>query len=137
MVCDLVNKLEQVSLNLDMLFTAYGMNIRNENNVYLVAEIADKGVVGFLSCHSQSLLHHGGQLVAEIQEMYIEPAFRNQGIGKKLIEELKGILTERGALQLEVTSNRNRIASHRFYKREGFEYTHHKFVCHLSRQPTS
>ena len=50
-------------------------NIENPNNIYLIATLGQESV-GFLSCHAQNLMHHGG-LVGEIQEMYVVPEHRS------------------------------------------------------------
>ena len=53
-------------------------NISHPENVYLVAEM-DGIISGYISCHGQYLLHHGG-LVFEIQELYVKQEFRNAGL---------------------------------------------------------
>src|SRR5436190_22438959 len=62
-------------------------NISNSNNIYLVA-LSGKNINGFISCHIQNLLHHGGP-VGEIQELFVAPSKRSLGIGKKLVDSVK------------------------------------------------
>lgn len=97
------------------------------------ARLDDFYSVGYLSCHSQFLLHHGGQKIAEIQEMYVNPESRKMGIGKKMIDELKRVALEKGIEQLEVTSNNKRTKTHRFYEREAFIQSHQKFTWKYSK----
>jgi PhnO protein len=104
-------------------------NISNPDNIYLLASVGSI-TVGFLSCHIQNLLHHGGP-VGEIQEMFVAESARSLGVGKKLTDRLKEIAQERNVLQLEVTSGFKRESAHRFYEREAFEHTHKKFVYKL------
>jgi PhnO protein len=87
--------------------------------------------VGFLSCHVQQLLHHAGP-VGEIQEMYVLPDWRSQGVGQQLVEYLVAIARQEGWVNLEVTSNRRRIRTHAFYERMGFTATHVKLVMPLT-----
>ncbi|GAB2775816.1 GNAT family N-acetyltransferase [Rhabdobacter roseus] len=101
-------------------------NLANADIRYLVAEAAGQPV-GMASCHVQPVLHHAA-LVAEIQEMYVDPALRSRGIGKQLVEALAAFAHSRGATSLEVTSNQLRLDTHRFYEREGFAKTHYKLV---------
>ncbi len=104
----------------------YQAVVAQPNNVYLVAE-ADGMAVGFLSCHGQLLLHHMGWAY-EIQELFVEEAYRSAGIGKKLLEALEAILSEREYDVLEVTSNVKRTAAHKFYLQNGFVQSHVKFT---------
>ncbi len=63
--------------------------------------------------------------------MYVIPEKRKIGVGKKLIDELKRVAKRNGIAQLEVTSNKERTETHRFYQREKFVNTHEKFTFQL------
>ncbi len=122
MLCELENK----KLDRKSFDAAYLTNLGNDDIRYLIAEV--QGIpVGLASCHVQWLLHHAAP-VAEIQEMYVDPTLRSQGIGHQLIEAIKEIAVTRGATQIEVTSSLTRHDTHRFYQREGFSKTHAKLV---------
>ncbi|WP_306400455.1 GNAT family N-acetyltransferase [Phocoenobacter skyensis] len=125
-----VNELEETVFELENQKKTFEQNIKNENYIYLIAELNRKSI-GFISCHSQNLLHHAGQKIAEIQEMYVIPEKRKIGVGKKLIDELKRVAKQNGIAQLEVTSNKRRTKTHRFYQREKFVNTHEKFTFQL------
>ena len=125
-----VNELENAVFEIDAQKRAFELNIKNKDFIYLIAELNNEPI-GYISCHAQYLLHHSGQKIAEIQEMYVNPKNRKMGVGKKLIEELKRIAKQKGIAQLEVTSNKNRVDTHRFYKREQFINTHEKFTFEL------
>lgn len=101
-------------------------NLSNPKHVFLLAVI-NQIPVGFISCHVQNLIHHGG-LVGEIQEMYVDEKYRSQQIGKQLLDVLKTVAKQNNLLQLEVTSGFKREKAHAFYEREGFPHTHKKFV---------
>jgi PhnO protein len=124
-----VNLLEDEVFDREKQWEIYLENAGDPNNIYLVAW-AHNLAVGYLSCHFQNLLHHGGP-VGEIQEMYVNENGRGHGIGKLLIDAVKEIATARGVLQLEVTSRFKREGAHRFYEREGFVHTHKKFTYKL------
>ena len=126
MLCDLENEeLDRKGFDAALL-----ANLGNENICYFIAEIHHKPV-GLASCHVQLLLHHAAP-VAEIQEMYVDTTLRSQGIGRQLIKAIEHFAQARGATQIEVTSNLNRLDTHRFYQREGFHKTHAKLVLKLS-----
>jgi PhnO protein len=124
-----VNELENQVFDEEKQYKIYLENTANPDHIYLLANIGSLPV-GFLSCHVQNLLHHGG-LVGEIQEMYVIENARNLGVGKKLTDRLKEIAAEKNVLQIEVTSSFKRESAHRFYQRERFEHTHKKFVYRL------
>ncbi|MCB0697378.1 MAG: GNAT family N-acetyltransferase [Chitinophagaceae bacterium] len=104
----------------------YTENIGNSKYHYLLA--IDNGVpVGYLSCHGQLLLHHLNY-VYEIQELFVDTAYRGKGIGKLLVAHLEGILADKEYDMLEVASGFRRTESHEFYKAAGFGQTHYKFT---------
>lgn len=122
-----VCELEDCHLDEKTFEKAYYLNLFDVDNIYLVAELVSE-VIGYLSCHSQLLLHHGGRSVGEIQEMYVDSERRNLGVGKLLLDKLKELAASKNIIQIEVTSNKLRDNTHRFYERENFEQTHKKFV---------
>jgi PhnO protein len=122
MLCDL----EKETLDPKRFTEIFLENRENKNITYLLAEL-DGQAVGMASCHIQLLLHHAAP-IGEIQEMYVDPAFRSQGIGQQLVEAIGVFARQHGAQQLEVTSNQIRTDTHRFYEREGFQKTHVKMV---------
>lgn len=121
-----INRLEDEILDRERQRAIFEYNLSNPNIIYLLA-FSENEPAGFLSLHIQNLLHHGGP-IGEIQEMFVPEEARSLGIGKKLMDETKRIASERGVLQLEVTSSFRREAAHRFYEREGFVHTHKKFT---------
>lgn len=131
-VYDFVNQLSNggVAMNEATQREIFLENISSPNNVYLLASVGNI-TVGFISCHVQNLLHHGGK-VGEIQEMFVSENARSLGVGKKLIDWLKEIAAGNDIRQLEVTSGLKREDAHRFYEREHFNWTHKKFVYKLT-----
>ena len=101
-------------------------NLAADSVHYLVAELESQ-VIGFVSCHVQYLLHHVGK-VGEIQELYVLEEYRNQRIGRQLLAALDILAQQLGLVNLEVTTNRVRTDTHRFYEQLGFKATHYKFV---------
>ncbi|WP_085950697.1 GNAT family N-acetyltransferase [Fibrella aestuarina] len=121
-LCDL----EETTLPYPAFERIYHANLSNSAVRYVLAE-ADNVPVGFASCHVQLLLHHAGP-VAEIQELYVRPDYRSQGVGQQLIEWFMDEARQAGWVHLEVTSNRKRQRTHAFYERLGLVWTSHKFV---------
>jgi PhnO protein len=128
---DFIEELESTRFDRQRQQEIFSANIANSRNIYLVAE-ENSNVVGYLSCHVQSLLHHGG-CVGEIQEMFVSSEKRSHGIGKFLLSRLRSLANEMDLVQLEVTSDNERLMTHKFYEREDFELTHKKFTLSLKR----
>jgi PhnO protein len=126
-IFEFLRQLEDEALEYQEFFLNYRNNIFNSHNIYLVAADTQNIPIGFISCHGQVLLHHGG-MVYEIQEMFVDERFRGQGIGGALLKALDEKLKIRDFRSLEVTANNKRAETHEFYTRNGFEQTHLKFT---------
>lgn len=118
--------LEETIINRAHFYAVYRLNLANPAVHYFVAEQAGE-VVGFISCHTQHLLHHGGK-VGEIQELFVRPDLRGQGIGQQLLAEVTTLAVREGFVNLEVTTNQKRQDTIRFYERESFQLSHYKLV---------
>lgn len=128
-VYQFICELESVQFDREMFEKAYAQNLADTRNIYLVAE--DRGkVIAFLSCHGQLLLHHL-DMVFEIQEFYVNEAYRSSGVGKALLDVLTAELKVRNASDLEVTSSKRRTRAHKFYLNNGFADSHKKFTRKL------
>ncbi len=121
-ICELQGK----SFDKEVMGILYNENISNTNFIYLVA-CEGNVTIGYVSCHIQNLLHHAGK-VGEIQEMFVLSKYRNTGVGKLLMDDLKKRAKEKGALQLEVTTMVIREKAIQFYIREDFQDSHKKLV---------
>lgn len=128
MICSLENTI----LDRPGFDAAFDRNVANPNISYFLAELDGKPI-GIVSCHIQPLLHHAA-LVSEIQEMYVEPEYRSQQVGKALMEHVTAFAKGEGAVQMEVTSRATREQAHRFYQREGFEKSHVKLVRYFKNE---
>lgn len=94
--------------------------IESEDSLFLVAEEDDK-LVGFLAgaIHKRPKARKTVK-PASLDEIYVEEAYRNQGVGKKLITEFQEWARKGGANKLKVgTFHKNERALH-IYKELGF-----------------
>lgn len=62
-------------------------------------------------------------LVALLDELYVVPERRGQGIGSAVIEQLKAIATELGVDLIEINVDEGDVDAQRFYERHGFSGT--------------
>lgn len=125
LICELKNQV----LAIDNFVDVYTHNLQNPAIYYVVCEI-DHKIIGFGSVHLQYLLHHAGY-VAEIQELIVEQAYRNSGIGKAIITALEQWVKLQGVGEIEVTTNQHRLPAHKFYELVGYTNSHYKFTKKL------
>jgi PhnO protein len=126
----IICRLEEADFKIADFTYLYEKNINNKQIIYLAAVNAEQEIIGFISAHLQLLLHHCGR-VAEIQELFVDPAYRNVKIGSALLNEIEKLLQGEGCIQVEVTANIKRNTAHAFYMHAGFVETHKKFVKHF------
>ncbi len=89
---------------------------RGEDAV-LVAE-AESGVVGWVHGAEQELLESARR--CEILGLVVDPAYRSQGVGRRLVTAVEQWAADRGLEQMTVRSNVARAGSHPFYERLGY-----------------
>ena len=87
----------------------------------VIVACADRQVVGWIDVGVVQHLQSGAY--AEIGGLVVSEAFRNQGIGTRLLRAAEGWARERGVKHIVVRSQIAREAAHRFYVREGYERT--------------
>jgi PhnO protein len=123
-ICELENEI----LDFEVFKAIFNENVSNANNLYLIAENESEGV-GFISFHTQNLLHHCGR-VGEIQEFFIHKNYRGQGIGRKLINEIMQYSDQNNLKSIEVTTNKRRVENVLIYENLGFTLSHNKFTIY-------
>lgn len=126
----LLEELENRAFDQAVFDRIYAEYLHTPLTLMQVVVHGEDGIVGFISCKGQSLLHHEG-LVFEIQELIVTAAHQGRGVGRQLIAALKPELSRLGAKSLEVTSNKRRKEAHAFYQSVGFLNSHEKFTIYF------
>lgn len=86
----------------------------------LLAVDEDDDAVGVVTVTESLALYAGGR-IGVINELYVVPPFRSEGVGKILLDAVKALADERGWARLEVTTPGDDYEKTlRFYEREGF-----------------
>ncbi len=86
----------------------------------LLAFNEDDEAVGILTIVESLALYAGGR-IGVINELYVVPPYRSEGVGKILLDAAKELAESRGWMRLEVTTPGDQYAATlRFYEREGF-----------------
>lgn len=97
------------------------------------ALVADGGerLLGAVTIHVTPVLHRAGP-VGRLTALVVDDAARGRGVGRALVRAAEGLLTARGCVLMEVTSNRRRTDAHAFYERVGFAATSLRFAKPLT-----
>ncbi|MDA6072794.1 GNAT family N-acetyltransferase [Flavobacterium sp. AC] len=123
-ICELENEV----VDFEVFAIIFNENISNLNSLYLLSENENE-CVGFVSFHTQNLLHHCGP-VEEIQEFFIDKKHCGQGIGRLLINEIKDFADQNNLKSIEVTTNKRRVENVLIYENLGFSLSHNKFTIY-------
>lgn len=121
----LICEMEYKQLPYDRFSAIYYEQMDRRQYDCLVCE-RDHTVIGVLNLRFEGQLHHSAY-IAEIMEFAVDPAYRNQGVGKKMLAQACQIAQNFGCEQMEVACNQLRTDTHRFYLREGMHNFHFKF----------
>src|ERR1700730_11540771 len=107
--------------------------LAHPEHLILVAEAPADLVVGWIHAGEQDILEVGR--FGEILGLVVGADHRDQGIGRRLVEEVEHWARERGLDRVSVRSNIVRIESHPFYKRAGYvrQKTQHTYGKYLRR----
>ena len=100
------------------------------NNAVYVAELQGN-VVGTFQLTFIRQLSNGGCLVAQLESVHVHSSARSHGIGARMMAVAIAEAKRRGALRIQLTSNRLRERAHAFYERLGFEFSHKGMKLYL------
>jgi GNAT superfamily N-acetyltransferase len=73
----------------------------------------------------------GGRTRATMESVHVRPERRGGGIGARMVAHAVNEARAAGAATLQLTSNKKRLAAHRFYERLGFARSHDGFKLKL------
>ncbi|MFZ4543998.1 MAG: GNAT family N-acetyltransferase [Saprospiraceae bacterium] len=97
----------------------------------LLAYDDDEDLVGLITLTETLSLYACG-LIGVINELYVVPEYRSEGLGKILLDKCKELGEEKGWKRLEVTTPGDEYEKTlRFYEREGFYKIGPRYKCEL------
>jgi PhnO protein len=129
-VRELVEELENQTFNNDDLKKIFESGLKNPDIEYYLVEIENEAVA-FFSLATLYQLHHAAKVV-EVQELVVKGPYRKKSIGSNIIKFCTDKAREKGAQNLELSSNMKRTHAHAFYLRNGFSKLHFRFVMKLT-----
>lgn len=118
----LANLFEEVGhdLNAEEIANLFLQIDPDERHSILLALTEEDQVVGIMTV-AESLSFYAGGRFGVINELYVVPPFRSEGVGKTLLDAARELAEQRGWSRLEVTTPGDDYTDTlRFYEREGF-----------------
>ena len=89
-----------------------------EHGAIWVAQAHDRLCAYLIAVYMLSL-EHGG-MMAEIDELYVCPEMRSQGVGSLLVTAAQGDMAARGLVRLQLQLGVDNLRGRAFYERHGF-----------------
>ncbi len=86
---------------------------------FVLTARTDQGLAGFAYVAFNWTLEHGGRS-AWLEELYVKPELRNQGIGRKLLAAVLARAAALGCEAIDLEVDRNHSQAENLYRREGF-----------------
>jgi GNAT superfamily N-acetyltransferase len=81
----------------------------------------DQPVGTFSLLYVPTMMHRGYHQFAVLDAVTVSPAYRNQGIGKVMMQKALQLSQEAGCYKVTLSSNLNRDRAHHFYESLGFK----------------
>ncbi len=104
-------------------YDAFEAIARSSENTLVVAEIEGE-IVGTLQLTLIPNLTMQGGRRALVEAVFVNEAYRGLGIGRKLMHWAIDTARESGCCMVQLTTNKQREAAHRFYESLGFAGSH-------------
>ena len=114
---------EDLSGDMAAYHAAFDVIAADPNNALYVWD-ENGAVMGCLQLTFIPGMSYGGSWIAKVEGVRVDRSLRGLGIGEQMIDAIVAKSRTRGCKQLQLTTNKQRIDAHRFYKRLGFEASH-------------
>jgi PhnO protein len=128
-VYKLLNKLYDNKLKYEIFSKIYKEKVSDNNSYYIVA-ISNGKIVGILTSEIQTKLHRAKKQ-SFIEDLIVEKNYRNNGIGKELLQNAIEYAKKQDCEVVELTCYLQNDNAHRFYENNGFIKHSYKFKKYL------
>jgi GNAT superfamily N-acetyltransferase len=110
---------------------AFGMIDADPGQLLLVVTSEDSSVAATMQLTFIPGLARRGALRAQIEAVRVGSRYRAQGLGEAMVNWTITEARRRGCRLVQLTSDKQRTAAHRFYQRLGFTASHEGFKLNL------
>ncbi|MAU95715.1 MAG: GNAT family N-acetyltransferase [Fulvimarina sp.] len=112
------------SLPLDPAYEEAFAAVDADPRQLLVVAVLDGAIVGTLQLSFIPGIGHKGAWRGQIEAVRIASQLRGQGLGGEMIAWAVDTCRSRGCRMVQLTSDKTRLDTHRFYEQLGFEQSH-------------
>ncbi len=127
---DMLGAGRENSQNLEAYVSAFRDIAADSNQLLCIVQLADQ-IVGTMQLTVIPGLSRQGARRGLIEGVRVSGAHRNHGIGEAMIDWAVAYFRERECVLVQLTTDRQREAAHRFYERLGFSASHLGFKLEL------
>lgn len=103
--------------------------LNSQSNFVFVAAKAEK-LIGFASFSIRFVIRYP-TAIAELDELYVAPDYRDHGIGRALMDEVEKTAKEHGCRRVFIESAYKHLAGHKFYVAAGYQNYGYTFLKDL------
>jgi PhnO protein len=128
-VYKLLNDLYSNKLKYEIFAKIYKEKVFDNNSYYIVA-VSNGKIVGVLTSEIQTKLHREKKQ-SFIEDLIVDKDYRNNGIGKELLQNAIEYAKKQDCEVIELTSYLQNDDAHRFYENNGFIKHSYKFKKYL------
>jgi ribosomal protein S18 acetylase RimI-like enzyme len=122
---------ESVSDPIGQQYTSAFAEVAASNATDIVVLEVDGEVAGTMQIFILPGLASQGSRRLEIESVRVASNLRSQGYGEKLIDWAVQYARDHGCNQVQLTSHKERVRAHEFYRRLGFRNSHEGFKLNL------
>ena len=127
----LLNELYKNKIQYDKFKEIYIQKLNDVNSYYIVA-VVDEKIVGVLISELQVQLHRSKKR-GYIIDLIVDENYRNQGIGKALLENAINYAKDSDCEVVDLSSYITNDNAHRFYEKNGFIKHSYMFKMYLNQ----
>ncbi|MCG3109921.1 Mycothiol acetyltransferase [Metallosphaera sp. J1] len=102
-------------------------DLRSEDSLVVVAE-EDGKVIGAVRVRLERREYYVPEKMAVIEEIYVMPGYRREGVGERLVDFVISELSRKGAKSIMARFPAKNIIAVSFYKKRGFREIHYEFI---------
>jgi GNAT superfamily N-acetyltransferase len=92
--------------------------IDSPDNFILVAE-QDRKLIGFITASARLVVRYPRPIM-QVDELYVDPEFREHGLGRQLIQGIEKIAAKHGYGRIYIESGYAYKVAHKFYRKNGY-----------------
>jgi len=108
---------------------SYQKVLQNSSNFIYIGE-EDAQIIGFAAFSVRNVVRYP-KPIAELDEIYINPNFRKQGVGRKLMESVENKAKELNCYRVYIESQYKHEQGHKFYEALGYKNCGYHFYKSL------